>query len=109
NASWNAASGKSSGAGRPPANEMISGRLVILRISRIVERCMRSTRLAKADLLTVVNVPGDLRQLFGAEHFLAQGEKLLFFDVEMREKHIHHIGEAAAPVRVSPILPQTDL
>src|SRR5438309_5303449 len=45
---WAIASvGKSSGAGRPPPNEMTSGWSVTLSISRMVEARMRAVRAAK--------------------------------------------------------------
>jgi hypothetical protein len=65
-------------------------------------------RLAKGDLFTILDLLRDLEKLTGREHLPAEREEMVFFLVQMGEKHVHHIVETTAPVWVYAVFPKPD-
>src|SRR4051794_17462266 len=79
---------------------MISGCWVIFRISRMVETCMRPMRLASGSLLTAGHLGADRGQVLRRQELDADGEKVLFFLLQVGDKNVHQILKPRHPFRV---------
>ena len=69
---------------------------------------MRAMRLANRGLFTGFHVRSNRFQFCRRERFSPEGKKRLIFLIEVRQKQLHQVVEAAAPIGIDAVFPEPD-